>query len=360
GTRAELTAKIYGDDLGTLMELTHGLAKTLKTLPDSGEVFPELKGSLPLLQIRPKLDVLAQYSLSAAPVLDAISIGMAGQETGYYYEGLRRIPLVVKLSESLRNDPRGLRLLQVSVGDPLTVSLDQVAEFERTQSLAPILREDSQRRSAVLINPRTRDIQSFVKQAQSTIAQTLTLPHGYRIQWFGSFKNLSDAKLRLSLLAPLALLLVAAMIYWAFESLVETCIVLATVPLALAGGVFALVITQIPFSISAAVGFIALLGIAVLNGVVLVHTFHDLREKQRDPHWVTHGASLRLRPVLMTAWVDIFGFIPMALSQGVGSEVQKPLATVVIGGIFTSTLLTLVVLPVVSARLLKKDQKQTA
>jgi cobalt-zinc-cadmium resistance protein CzcA len=261
------------------------------------------------------------------------------------------------MSEKIRNNLEALKTIQVFAGENLTVPLSELATFRKERVISPIFRENSKRRSAVLINPRGRDVQSLVTDAQEQIQTQIKIPEGYRVEWFGSFKNLQEAKKRLWILGPLAFLLVALMIYWAFQSTLETIIVLATVPLALVGGVIGLTIAGLPFSISAAIGFIALSGIAVLNGVVLVHYFNELRvlPSYSGKKWVIEGAQLRLRPVLMTALVDIFGFIPMAISSGVGSEVQKPIATVVIGGVITSTTLTLIVLPLVSSIFLKDE-----
>ena len=357
GTRADLTVKIFGESLNEITDFAQLGAAKIKAVPGSGDVQTEFRGAIPLLEIEPNTELLSKFSLSAGPLLDAIGIGMAGDETGFFYEGLRRIPIVVRLSDKTRNNPDELNNIVVDGGEGLTLQLSKVAALKRSSVPSPILRENTRRRTAVLINPRGRDIQSFVQDAQKAIAKDLTIPRGASLEWTGSFKNLADAKMRMLVLGPLALLLISAMIYLAFHRLIDTLIVLATVPLALCGGVFALYLTHTNFSISAAVGFIALLGIAVLNGVVLVHYFREFQAEHdtTSANWVIKASTLRLRAVLMTALVDVFGFIPMSISTSVGAEVQRPLAVVVIGGILTSTALTLIVLPVASAVFLKKQ-----
>jgi len=359
GTRADVTVKIYGDQLEELNRITHEMVEVIKNIPGAGDVLSEIRGEQQLLQIRPKLDVLSRYSLSARPVLNSISIGMAGEFAGVYYEDFRKIPLVIKLDNQIRNNLNAFRKLQVYVGENLTVPLEEVAAFENRHVFSPIYREWSKRRSAVLINPRGRDLQGFVKEAQTKVASSIKMSNDIRVEWFGSFKNLQDAKQRLYILIPIAFILVASMIYFAFRSIPETLIVLATVPIALVGGIFGLFVMKMPFSISAAIGFIALSGIAVLNGVVLMNYLNLFRHSvmESNQSWVIEGTKLRLRAVLMTALVDIFGFIPMAISTGVGAEIQKPLAFVVIGGVITSTLLTLVLLPVASSMLLNKADR---
>ena len=253
----------------------------------------------------------------------------------------------MRLSPAERTDLNVIRRLPVGIGPNTNVPLSEVAKVEFTEAYSSISREQSKRRAAVLINLRGRDTSSFVDEAQNIVNEKLKLPSGYYLEWGGNFKNLQEATLRLSVLTPVALILILMMIYAAFQSVSETLMIFSCVPLALVGGVIGLLLNGLPFSISAGVGFIALSGIAVLNGVVLVNYFNQLKAEQlHGVELVKRGALLRLRPVLMTALVDIFGFLPMMLSHGAGSEVQKPLAAVVVGGIISSTLLTLLVLPV--------------
>lgn len=359
GTKSDLTVKVYGDDLKSLQEDTKKISDVIRGIPGSGDVQTEIKGAIPLLVVRPKLETLGKYSLSAAPILEAIQIGMAGELVGQYYESQIPIPLVIRLKDDLRDSPTALSGLQVGIDSNFTVPLSNVADFKRSEIVSPILRESSKRRSAVLINPRGRDVQSFVTDAQEKIRQSVHLAPGNRIEWFGTFKNLEEARARIMVLGPLALILVIIMLYSAFKSLVETALILASVPFALVGGVIGLWVTGTPFSISTAVGFIALTGIAVLNGVVLVHYFKELLATgDAGSDWLVVGSKSRLRAVLMTALVDIFGFVPMVFSSGVGAEVQKPLAVVIIGGVLTSTALTLIVLPVLSSFVIRaRDEK---
>jgi cobalt-zinc-cadmium resistance protein CzcA len=274
---------------------------------------------------------------------------MAGAQVGNFYEDLRRIPVVVRFDETIRNNTENLKKVPVEVRDNLVIPLQDLATIKTRSLMSPILRENMKRRTAVLINTRDRDIEGFVTEAQNRIAKKVTTPPGLRMEWFGSFKNLAEAKKRIFVLGSLALLLVTLMIFMAFKSLPETLIILASIPLALVGGVVGLILLRLPFSISAAVGFIALSGIAVLNGVVLVNNMNSLKNSSEpgSTDWIVEGARLRLRAVLMTALVDVFGFLPMVFSSGVGSEVQKPLAAVIIGGVLSSTLLTLIFIPIV-------------
>lgn len=272
---------------------------------------------------------------------------MGGEEVGHIYEGVQKFPVLVRLDEKNRSDLNVIRSLPVELGERNLVPLSQAAEVEFDEGYGLINREQTKRRVAVLINPRGVDTETFVRAAQEKVEKEVKLPPGSYLEWGGNFKNLIQARNRLAIFAPLALLLVLAMIYMAFGSVAQTILVFMGVPFALVGGVLALNINGLPFSISAGVGFIALSGISVLNGVVLMNCFNDLRKTgQRGIDLVKRGTVLRVRPVLMTAMVAMFGFVPMMLSTSVGAEVQRPLASVVIGGLFSSTILTLVVLPV--------------
>lgn len=346
GTRADVAVKVYGDDLDTLVNMTKQIAEVIGKVPGAGDVELELQGTSPLLRIKPKPEMLEKLGISTKDILGTVGIAIGGAEAGYLYEGVQRFPIVVRVSDALRTDLDSVRALPVGVGPSATLPLSDVADIKIVQAYGSVNREQSKRRAAVLINLRGRDTQSFVDEAQALVAKNIKTPTGYYLEWGGNFKNLEQARNRLLVLTPLALGLVLVMIYAAFGNIFETLLVFSGVPLALVGGVLGLVFNGLPFSISAGVGFIALSGIAVLNGVVLVHYFNDLgREGLSGELLVRQGAKIRLRPVLMTALVDIFGFVPMMLSAGVGAEVQKPLAAVVIGGIISSTLLTLVVLP---------------
>lgn len=346
GTRADVTVKIFGSDLAVLMSLAKEAKEIIEKVPGAGDVEEDLAGTSPVLRVEPNHGALSRFGGSLSDLLETVSIAMGGEEVGSLYEGDRKFPIVVRISEEERADLETIRELPVGIGTSLTTQLGTVASTEFAETFGSINRENSNRRSAVLINLRGRDTESFVNEAQKKVAEALKMPQGYYIEWGGNFKNLQEARTRLLILAPLALALVLMMIYAAFGSIKQTILIFLCVPLALVGGVVSMMLNGLPFSISAGVGFIALSGIAVLNGVVLVNYFNQLRsEGKRGLDVVYSGTLIRLRPVLMTALVAIFGFIPMMLSSGVGSEVQRPLASVVIGGIVSSTILTLLVLP---------------
>ena len=346
GTRADVSVKVFGDDMDKLAEVTKTIAGIVGEVPGAGDVEVELKGTSPLLKITPKEGILHRLGVSAREVLETVGVALGGEEVGYLYEGIKRFPIVMRLNERERSDLSAIEALPVGIAASATIPLSEAAEVKFDEAYGSVSREQTKRRAAVMINPRGRDTESFVKEAQQKVASTVKLPPGYYLEWGGNFKNLQEARSRLLVLTPLALTLVLMMIYAAFKNIFQTALVFSGVPLALVGGVLGLILNGLPFSISAGVGFIALSGIAVLNGVVLLNYFNDLQRRgMKGEALVKEGALIRLRPVLMTALVDIFGFLPMMLSTGVGAEVQKPLASVVIGGIISSTLLTLIVLP---------------
>ena len=346
GTRADVSVKIFGPDLNLLMNYAKESKKIIEGVQGAGDVEEDLARTSPVLKIIPKDEILTNLGASSGNVLDSVEIALGGREVGIIYEGVRKSPIIVRLSEDERSDLDVIRLLPVGISESLTIPMNKVATSEFAETYGSITREDSNRRSAVLVNLRGRDTESFVKEAKALVDEKIKLPQGYFFKWGGNFENLEIAKSRLLLLTPLALLLVIMMIYAAFKNVKETLLVFSCAPLALVGGVVGLIANGLPFSISAGVGFIALSGIAVLNGVVLVNFFNQLRnEGVTGIDVLKQGTMVRLRPVLMTAMVAVFGFLPMMLSSGIGAEVQRPLASVVIGGILSSTLLTLVVVP---------------
>lgn len=346
GTRAEISAKIFGDDLDKIIDISKEVAEIVGNIEGSGEAESESKGKSPMLQYSPKIEELAQLGVTSMPVLDAISTAIGGREVGHIYDGVKKYPIVTRLSEEKRKDVMTIKNLPVGISEGYTVPIEQVADISFIETFSDIGRENSQRRVAVLINPETRDIESFVNRAKEEVGKKIKLPEGYFIEWGGTFKNLQSAKERLSILVPMALLMILAMLYAAFKNFAQVILIFACAPMALIGGVLSLNIMEMPFSISAGVGFIALSGISILNGVVLVTYFNRLIVDGKTPDDVVReGAMTRLRPVLMTALTDIFGFLPMMFSTGLGAEVQKPLATVVVGGILSATALTLIVLP---------------
>lgn len=348
GTRADVTVKIVGADLERLVNLGDELKDLVSQVEGAGDVELDTAGKSPVLRVIPKTEVLNRYGVQKNEVLETVSIALGGQEAGYFYEGDRRYPIMVRISEDLRSDLNSIQSLPVGVSGNSTAPLSELAQIKFADTFSVINREDSKRRSAVMINLRGRDTESFVNEAQKLVQEKLKIPEGYWIHWGGNFKNLQEARSRLLFLTPIALLMVFMMIFAAFRSIRQTLLIFLCVPLAWVGGAVGLLGFGMPFSISAGVGFIALSGIAVLNGIVLVNYFNDIHQHRHleGTSLIIEGASIRLRPVLMTALVDIFGFLPMVLSTGIGSEVQRPLAAVVIGGVMTSTVLTLIVLPV--------------
>ena len=361
GTRADVSVKVFGPDLQTNMNLAKEIQEVVAKVPGAGDVEVDLAGTSPVLKIEPIEGALRKYGANSADVLSTIAIAIGGQDAGYLYESERKYPIVIRLAEKDRSDLQTIRNLPVALGANSTTPLSNLATSRFSETFGSINREDSARRSAVLINLRGRDTEGFVNEAKKIVEQNIKLPQGYYLQWGGNFKNLQEARSRLLVLTPIALILVLLMIYAAFRSVGQTALIFSCIPFALVGGVLGLIANGLPFSISAGIGFIALSGIAVLNGVVLVNYFNHLKTEGRSgKELVITGALIRLRPVLMTALVAIFGFLPMMLSQGIGAEVQRPLASVVIGGIISSTILTLIVLPILYSVFENKFKERTA
>jgi cobalt-zinc-cadmium resistance protein CzcA len=309
----------------------------------------EQTAGLPVLRVRVDRDRCARYGISVADVLDTVEAARAGKIVGTVFEGQRRYSLAVRFDDATARTIDSLANVPVASPGGALVPLGQLAEISLDTGPAQISREAVRRRIVVETNVRGRDVASFVKEVRERIARDVTLPGGYYITWGGQFENLERASRRLAVVVPLALALIFAMLYFTFGSWKPAALIYLNVPLAATGGVFALALRGLPFSIAAAVGFIALFGVAVLNGVVLMTQIRDL-EARSDAgilDVLRRSCGLRLRPVLMTAFVASLGFVPMALATGSGAEVQRPLATVVIGGLVTSTLLTLFVLPTV-------------
>jgi len=346
GVRAELAIKVFGDDFDQLIKLGDDIEKALKKVSGAADIAVEQATGLPVMTIQPKREVMSRYGLSIAELQDVLATALGGSVAGQFYEGDRRSDIVVRLAEHLRTDMDALASLPVMLANGDYVPLGEVAELALLTGYNQIYRENSKRRIVVTANVRGRDLGSFVQDVQQSVTDSVDLPAGYWIEYAGTYEKLQSATQRLSIVVPLTLALVIGLLIMALGSVKDAAIIFSGVPLALTGGIIALLLRDIPFSISAAVGFIALSGIAVLNGLVMVAFIRDLRRHgQRLHDAIVDGALTRLRPVLMTALVAALGFIPMALNTGIGSEVQRPLATVVIGGIVSSTLLTLVVLP---------------
>jgi cobalt-zinc-cadmium resistance protein CzcA len=347
GTKAELSVKIFGNDYDVLETLATQIKDILENTPGAAQVEYETEGRTPQLQIEVKRDALQRYGLQAGEVNKAVSAALGGQIVGSVIDGNRRRSIVVRMPEQLRADDEQIRRLPLRVGESGLIQLGNVVDFKTLKTVEPIRRDNGQRRAALMVNLGGRDVESFVRDAEQRIKKQVQIPNTYIIEFGGQFKNLQEARTRLIVVVPSALLLIFVLIFLAFGSVRQALIVYSGIPLALTGGVAALWLRGMPFSITAAVGFIALSGVAVLNGLVLVTYFNQLREQGRGIRdAVLEGSFTRLRPVLMTALVASLGFVPMAIATGAGAEVQRPLATVVIGGVISSTLLTLIVLPV--------------
>ncbi|HHF7374124.1 CusA/CzcA family heavy metal efflux RND transporter [Legionella bozemanae] len=352
GVRSDVAVKVFGDDMNALREIAESISRQLKEVPGAADVKIEQVSGLPLLTIEINRDTLARYGLQAGTVQDAIVIATGGKKGGELFEGDKRFDLIVRLPESLRSSPDVLRNVFVPLppakdGDLHFIPLSEVAKTIRSESPNQISRESGKRRVVVTANVRNRDLSSFVNEAMERIEQNVKLPSGYWITWGGQFEQLQSASQRLQIVVPVTLLGIFLLLFMSLGNIRDALLVFSGIPLALTGGVFALYLRGIPLSISAGVGFIALSGVAVLNGLVMITFINKLYEQKKFylKDAVLQGSLARLRPVLMTALVASLGFVPMALATGTGSEVQRPLATVVIGGIISSTFLTLLVLP---------------
>ncbi|AKH69625.1 heavy metal efflux pump, cobalt-zinc-cadmium [Spongiibacter sp. IMCC21906] len=358
GVRADLGVKVFGDDLEQLVASANDVMALIKSVDGAADVRVEQVTGLPMLSVIPKRMALARYGLNVDDLQRLIATGIGGEEVGLIYEGDRRFKLVLRLPDELRRDIDNLAFLPVLLANGQYVPLSEVADLSLKPAPAQISRENGKRRVVVSSNVRDRDLGSFVDDVKQTINAQLTLPSGYWLDYGGSFEQLESASQRLAIVVPVTLLLIIGLLVMAFGSLKDALIIFTGVPLALTGGVLALWLRDMPLSISAGVGFIALSGVAVLNGLVMLsfirQRWHETGELRSS---VIDGALTRLRPVIMTALVASLGFIPMALNTGTGAEVQRPLATVVIGGIISSTLLTLLILPVLYHWLHEREQR---
>ncbi|SER82876.1 CusA/CzcA family heavy metal efflux RND transporter [Pseudomonas sp. NFPP19] len=354
GVRSDVAVKVFGDDMAVLNKTATQIATALQSLPGASEVKVEQTSGLPVLTINIDRDKAARFGLNVGDVQDTIAVAVGGRQAGTLYEGDRRFDMVVRLSDQLRTDIDGLSRLLIPIpatagtanGQIGFIALSEVASLDLVLGPNQVSRENGKRLVIVSANVRGRDIGSFVEEATGLIAEKVKVPAGYWTTWGGQFEQLQEASQRLQVVVPVALLLVFGLLFMMFNNLKDGLLVFTGIPFALTGGIMALWLRDIPLSISAGVGFIALSGVAVLNGLVMIAFIRNLREEGRSLSLAIHeGALTRLRPVLMTALVASLGFIPMALATGTGAEVQRPLATVVIGGILSSTILTLLVLP---------------
>ena len=356
GVRSDVAIRIVGDDLDVMAQYAEKATALLATIAGGRDVRMEQAKGLPMISVVPDRDHLALLGLTVADIQNALQTAISGRQTGLIYEGDRRFKLLVRMDKSLRKNPEALAQIPVAIPSPANpddekselnyVPLGEVANIIEIQGPNQINRRFGKRNIVVTANVEGRDLGSFIKETQQVMRDQLELPAGYWLEYGGTFEQLQSASQRLSIVVPLTLLLILGLLYSAFHSLRDALVIFTGVPMALTGGVIALTLRDMPLSISAAVGFIALSGVAVLNGVVMLSFIRVLRDEgQQMAQAICDGASQRLRPVLMTALVASLGFVPMAFNSGTGAEIQRPLATVVIGGIISSTLLTLVVLP---------------
>jgi len=361
-----VAAILYGDDFDTLVNKAAKVERVLKSIPGAADVTTEQITGQPVLQIRVKQDEIARYGVPAKTVLDLVE-SLGSKRVGDIYEGQLRFPLIIRLPEEVRADPEAIRSILVATPSGEQIPLARLATVETVEGPNTIKREWYQRRITIESNVRGRDMGSFVAEARRKVAQRVQLPPGrYRVEWGGQFENLQRAQRRLAVVVPLALALIFALLYMTYRNVIDALRVFTGVPFAWIGGILALWIRDMPFSISAAVGFVALSGVAVLDDMLLVSTIRRLRSRGMDLEEAVETAAMtRLRPVLMTTLVAGLGFVPMAFNTGMGAEVQRPLATVVIGGVFSATVMSLLVLRVLymvfsgPVKVKKKDKQST-
>jgi cobalt-zinc-cadmium resistance protein CzcA len=346
GIKADVAVKIFGEDSVVLKQLSDRILRILKSTPGSADAQAEVISGVAELHVVPDRAALSRYGLNITDVRQLVEMATGGLQTSELIDQQRRFPIAIRLPESNRIDLNAIGDLPLRAPHGELIRLNQVAELSTVRGPELINRENARRLTIVQSNVRGTDLGSFVARAQDRVRREVRLPAGYTIRWGGQFENQSRATERLAIVLPLSLAIIFLLLYTTFRSVRESLLILLAVPFALVGGIAALWLRGLNLNLSASVGFIALFGVAVLNGVVMVSYINQLRQ-QGEPmdRAVRHGASLRLRPVLMTALVASLGFVPMAVSQSQGAEVQRPLATVVIGGLFTATLLTLYLLP---------------
>jgi len=365
GVRSDVAVKVFGDDMTVLNDTAAKISAVMKTIQGASEVKVEQTTGLPMLTVNIDRDKTSRYGLNVGDVQDAVATAIGGTEAGTLFEGDRRFDIIVRLPENVRSDQEAIKRLPISLprgqsGDGRTtyIPLAEVASLELAPGPNQISRENGKRRIVVTSNVRGRDIGSFVAEAEQRLQQQVKIPAGYWTTWGGQFEQLQSATKRLEIVVPVALLLVFTLLFMMFGNFKDGLLVFSGIPFALTGGLVALWLRGIPMSISAAVGFIALSGVAVLNGLVMIAFIRGLRDEGKPlDKAIVEGALTRLRPVLMTALVASFGFVPMAIATGTGAEVQRPLATVVIGGILSSTMLTLLVLPILYWLAHRKDEQ---
>ncbi|HRB00987.1 MAG TPA: CusA/CzcA family heavy metal efflux RND transporter [Ignavibacteria bacterium] len=349
GARGDIAVKIFGDDLTVLSEEGNKVASIMGSVKGSEDISVQQVEGLPQLQIKIRRDRISVYGINVDEVNNVIETALAGKTSGVVFEGDKKFDIVLKYDPSYTSNIESIRNILVSSPDNVMIPLSELADIDIKEGPAEITRDNGKRRIVIQGNVRGRDIESFVNELKSDIDMEMKLPPGYVIEYGGQFKNLESARERLMIAVPVSLFLIFALLFLTFNSVKQGLMVFSGIPFAVVGGIFALVIRDLPFSISAGIGFIALFGVAVLNGIVMIAYFNRLEDEgiSNVHDRIVSGSASRLRPILMTALVASLGFIPMALSTGSGAEVQRPLATVVIGGLISSTLLTLIVLPVI-------------
>jgi cobalt-zinc-cadmium resistance protein CzcA len=347
GARQDVVCKIYGEDLDTLGTYAKQLAGIIQHISGAEDLFIEPINGMPQIVISYNRETIAQYGLTIAKVNMIVNSAFAGHTAGSIYEGEKRFDVVIRMHKPERKEVDDVKNLLIPLQNGIQIPLYQLAEIDIINGPNQIQRENTHRRIVIGFNVRGRDVQSIVEELQNKVKGTVSFIPGYSISYGGSFENLNDAKARLAIAVPIALILILILLYFAFSSIKLSLLIYSAIPLSAIGGILLLFVRGMPFSISAGIGFIALFGVAVLNGIVLVSEFKRLQQSgMKNLHRIVFmGTKIRLRPVLMTAFVASLGFLPMALSNGAGAEVQRPLATVVIGGLITATLLTLFVLP---------------
>jgi cobalt-zinc-cadmium resistance protein CzcA len=346
GVRATLALKLYGEDLETLDRLAAQVKRVLDKVPGVADLSAEANKGKPQMVIKVDRAAAARYGINADEILEVVQSGIGGSTVSTLIDGTRRFDIAVRLADEFRASPAAIAAIPLRTGEGALISFSQVARIELDEGYSFVRREALQRYSVLQMDVKGRDVDSFVKEADALVRQKVQLPTGYWMEWGGAFENQQRAMARLALIVPLTIALIFLLLYTAFNSLRHATLIIANVPFAIIGGVFGLFVTGQYLSVPSAIGFIAVFGVAMLNGIVMVTFLNDLRRQGRDVRSaVREGAALRLRPVLMTASVAILGLIPMLLSSGVGAETQRPLATVVVGGLITSTALTLLLLP---------------
>lgn len=348
GTRSDVAVKIFGEDLNVLARKAREIKKAIAKVEGASDIIIEKTEGLPQMTVKYDRSKIARYGLNISDLNEMIALGFAGKTVGNVFEGEKRFDMVIRLDQSNRKGINDLKNLYITTPSGEQVPLQELASIDFTEGPAKISRDNTNRRIVVGINVRNRDLQSVVTDIQKIVDTQIKLPPGYYVQYGGQFENLQSAKARLMIAVPIALFLIFILLYFAFGSVKEALMVYSAIPLSAVGGILFLWIRGLPFSISAGVGFIALFGIAVLNGIVLIEHFKELKHQgmKNIDDLILKGTTDRLRPVLLTAAAAALGFLPMAISASAGAEVQRPLATVVIGGLFTATILTMIVLPI--------------